>query len=80
MIVLLVYTLLGTTTATTTTVTTTATTNSCRFRNEKGVIDITSLGLTNGQPKYPDRVPPTGSNYSIFNFVCRFFKLFFFVL
>ncbi len=40
----------------------------CVFRNEKGVIDITSLGLTNGQPKYPDRTPPTGSNYSMFDF------------
>jgi hypothetical protein len=38
----------------------------CRFEHpEKGVIDITMLGRTDGTAKYADKVPATGSDYSM---------------
>ena len=36
----------------------------CRFISEKGLIDLTSLANTDGTAAYPDKLPPTGSNYS----------------
>ncbi|CAF3675806.1 unnamed protein product [Rotaria sp. Silwood1] len=35
----------------------------CRFEATKGVIDLTSLGRTDGKAAYPDKLPPTGSGY-----------------
>ncbi|CAF3746251.1 unnamed protein product [Rotaria sordida] len=36
----------------------------CRYEHPtKGVIDLTSLGRTDGKPAYPDKIPSTGSNY-----------------
>ncbi|CAF3782498.1 unnamed protein product [Rotaria sordida] len=36
----------------------------CRYQHPtKGVIDLTSLGRTDGQPAYPDKLPSTGSSY-----------------
>jgi len=38
----------------------------CRFEHpEKGVIDITILGRTDGTAAYADRVPSVESNYSM---------------
>ncbi len=39
--------------------------DACRFQHTKGVIDLTSLGRTDGRPQYPDQLPPSGSNYSM---------------
>ncbi|CAF5118960.1 unnamed protein product, partial [Rotaria sp. Silwood1] len=39
----------------------------CRFESTKGVIDLTSLGRTDGKAAYPDKLPPTGSGYSMLN-------------
>ena len=39
----------------------------CRFQSDRGVIDLTSLGRTDGIATYKDRVPPTGSNYSMYS-------------
>jgi hypothetical protein len=36
----------------------------CRFQDTKGIIDLTTLGKTDGKPAYPDKAPTTGSNYS----------------
>ena len=42
------------------------TSDPCRFEYPgKGVIDITSLGRTDGKAAYADRVPSTGTNYSM---------------
>lgn len=42
------------------------TSDPCRFEYPgKGVIDITSLGRTDGKATYADRVPSTGTNYSM---------------
>ena len=39
----------------------------CRFQDSsKGVIDLTSLGRTDGKAAYSNVVPSTGSNYSAF--------------
>ncbi|CAF3590683.1 unnamed protein product [Rotaria sp. Silwood1] len=36
----------------------------CRFESStKGVIDLTSLGRTDGKAAYPDKLPTTGSGY-----------------
>ncbi|CAF1391224.1 unnamed protein product [Adineta steineri] len=35
----------------------------CRFEHSKGIIDLTSLGRTDGKPAYPDQTPSVGSNY-----------------
>jgi hypothetical protein len=70
------------TTTTTTTVLTTTTPSifdSCRFEfPEKGVIDITTLGRTDGQAAFADRVPSGGTNYSMLNLflIFIFIKLF----
>jgi hypothetical protein len=41
--------------------------NPCRFQDaSKGVIDLTSLGRTDGKAAYPDVIPTRGSNYSAF--------------
>jgi len=48
----------------------------CRFSHTKGVIDLTSLGRTDGIAKYSDRLPPTGSNYSM---LMLFFVLIFLI-
>jgi hypothetical protein len=38
----------------------------CRFEDpEKGVIDLTTLGRTDGNPAYTDRTPQQSSNYSM---------------
>jgi hypothetical protein len=38
----------------------------CRFEYPgKGVIDLTTLGRTDGKPTYADRLPTTGSDYSM---------------
>ena len=40
----------------------------CRFVHpEKGVIDITTLGRTDGNAAYADRVPSVSSGYSMLN-------------
>lgn len=37
----------------------------CRFKDDsKGVIDLTSVGRTDGKPAYPDILPSTESGYS----------------
>jgi hypothetical protein len=36
----------------------------CRFESTKGVIDLTSLGRTNGTAAYPDVIPSAATNYS----------------
>jgi hypothetical protein len=38
----------------------------CRFVHPKGVIDLTSLGRTDGKPAYPDQVPTAIPFYSMF--------------
>ncbi len=39
----------------------------CRFVSpEKGVIDLTSVGRTDGQAAYPYKFPIAGSRYGIF--------------
>ena len=39
--------------------------DACRYVDPaRGVIDLTSLGRTDGQAAYPDISPPFGSNYS----------------
>ena len=39
----------------------------CRFEDpEKGVIDITTLGRTDGNAAYADRVPSVTTGYSMF--------------
>ena len=39
----------------------------CRFESpEKGVIDLTTVGRTDGQAAYPYRFPPSGTHYGIF--------------
>ena len=41
--------------------------NPCRFQDaSKGVIDLTSLGRTDGKAAYLNVIPTTGSNYSAF--------------
>ncbi|CAF2639248.1 unnamed protein product [Rotaria sp. Silwood2] len=36
----------------------------CRYQDpKKGVLDLTSLGRTDGKAAYSDIIPPTGSNY-----------------
>jgi hypothetical protein len=40
--------------------------HSCRFEDpEKGVIDLTILGRTDGKPAYADRTSQQSSNYSM---------------
>jgi hypothetical protein len=42
--------------------------NPCRFESpEKGVIDLTTLGRTDGQAAYPYRFPLAASGYGIFD-------------
>ena len=42
------------------------TSDPCRFEHtEKGVIDITTLGRTDGKAAYADRMPSTESKYSM---------------
>lgn len=38
----------------------------CRFVHPTGVIDLTSLGRTDGKPAYPDQVPTATPYYSMF--------------
>jgi hypothetical protein len=53
----------------------------CKFTHpEKGTIDLTSLGKTDGTPAYPDKLPPTGSNYSTFNLFRGLTRKYFFVV
>jgi hypothetical protein len=41
--------------------------DACKYTDpQKGTIDLTSLGRTDGRPAYPDRIPSSGSNYSTF--------------
>ena len=38
----------------------------CRFEYPgRGVIDLTTLGRTDGKPAYADRLPTTASSYSM---------------
>ncbi len=38
----------------------------CRYEYPgKGIIDLTTLGRTDGIAAYPDKLPPSGSNYSM---------------
>lgn len=39
--------------------------NSCRLEHTKGVIDLTSLGRSDGSAAFPDIFPPDGSNFSL---------------
>jgi hypothetical protein len=42
--------------------------NPCRFESpEKGVIDLTTVGRTDGQAAYPYRFPLAESDYGIFD-------------
>ncbi|CAF3738054.1 unnamed protein product [Rotaria sordida] len=44
----------------------------CRYQHPtKGVIDLTSLGRTDGQPAYPDKLPSTGSSYKFSYNPCK---------
>ena len=54
----------------------------CRFNDPtKGVIDLTSLGRTDGKAAYLDRRPAGAGNYSIFVLFiwCSLFIIYFFV-
>jgi len=46
--------------------------NPCRFEYPgKGIIDLTTLGRGDGIAAFPDKIPPTGSNYSMLSlFFC----------
>ncbi|CAF2573694.1 unnamed protein product [Rotaria sp. Silwood2] len=47
----------------------------CRFQDPKnGVIDLTSLGRTDGKAAYADKIPPTGSNYKYSYNPCKPFN------
>ncbi|CAF0927207.1 unnamed protein product [Rotaria sp. Silwood1] len=47
----------------------------CRFEYPaKGVIDLTSLGRTDGKPAYPDKLPLTGSGYKYSYNPCKPFN------
>ena len=39
--------------------------DSCRLEHSKGVIDLTSLGRSDGSAAFPDIFPPDGSNFSL---------------
>ncbi len=55
-----------TTTTTTVPPTTPPTVDSCRFQHpSKGVIDLTTLGRTDGTAAYADRVASTSPGYSM---------------
>jgi hypothetical protein len=42
----------------------------CRLEHAKGVIDLTSLGRSDGSPAFPDVFPSVGSNFrSLFCFL-----------
>jgi hypothetical protein len=52
----------------------------CRFQFDgKGTIDLVSLGRTDGTSAFPDKVPASGSNYSMFTFLCFHIYYFMFV-
>jgi len=44
----------------------------CRYEYPgKGIIDLTTLGRGDGIAAFPDKIPPTGSNYSMLSlFFC----------
>ena len=51
----------------------------CRYETSKGVIDLTSVGNSDGTAAFPDATPSIGSNYSmcdpqgaVFDLRCRF--------
>jgi hypothetical protein len=47
----------------------------CRFEHSRGIIDLTTVGRSDGNPAYLDKQPTTGSNWStliLFSFVVRF--------
>jgi hypothetical protein len=48
------------------------TNTSCRFEYPgKGIIDLTTLGRGDGIAAFPDKIPPSGSNYSMLSlFFC----------
>jgi len=47
----------------------------CRFQDStKGVIDLSSLARSDGKPAYPDKTPPTGSNYKFSYNPCKPFS------
>jgi hypothetical protein len=53
----------------------------CKFTHpDKGTIDLTTLGKTDGTPAYLDKIPPTGSNYSTFNLFQGLTRKYFFVV
>ena len=39
--------------------------DACRYETSKGVIDLTSVGKTDGTAAFPDATPSIGSNYSM---------------
>ncbi len=47
----------------------------CRIQFPKGVIDLTSVGRTDGSPAYKDKIPPTGSSYSMLTLFFSSYKL-----
>lgn len=53
--------------------TTVLTDNPCRFEDpEKGIIDLTTVGRTDGEAAYEYRFPAGGSDYGIFDML-RFY-------
>ncbi|CAF3734598.1 unnamed protein product [Adineta steineri] len=52
-----------TTTTTTTTTTAVIIVDPCKYQTEKGIIDLTSVGRTDGKPAYADKTPPALTNY-----------------
>lgn len=38
--------------------------NPCRFDNSKGVIDLSTVGRSDGKAAFPDKTPPTSPDYS----------------
>ena len=47
----------------------------CRYVTDKGVIDLTSVGRTDGQPAYMNQPPPTSSGYRKLIVFCLVFFL-----
>ena len=41
--------------------------NPCRFESNDDIIDLISVGLSNGTAKYNDRKTPLHPDYSLFN-------------
>ncbi|CAF1226457.1 unnamed protein product [Adineta steineri] len=51
------------TTSITTTTTAVIIVDPCKYQTEKGIIDLTSVGRTDGKPAYADKTPPASTDY-----------------